>query len=54
LLPRRWSEGLDVRRIVCEIRARGGRPDVAERQPKMARAEVLVFIAPCILEDYCQ
>jgi NAD(P)H dehydrogenase (quinone) len=46
LLIKRWMGGLDARGIVRKIRARGGPPDVAEQQRKVAAADALAFVAP--------
>lgn len=42
----RWIGGLDARGILRKLRARGGPPDVAVQQAKVAAADALVFICP--------
>jgi NAD(P)H dehydrogenase (quinone) len=46
LLLRRWIGTSDARGIVRKMRARGGPPDVAAQQRKVAAADALAFLSP--------
>ena len=46
LLVKRWIGALDARGVVRKLRAKGGPPDVAEQQRKVAAADALAFISP--------